>query len=135
MEKDVRRAFDYCNACQRLKRGRPLDTTAHHEAQGLFPLDCVHIDEFHHGFGLHCDSHDDGSRHTLQYFGRAAIVVGGGDCQCCVHSFVFRVWMEIVSDRAFERTLLQEINERLMILHSMMAQLQTPWRSGCAKTS
>ena len=44
MEKDVWHAIDYCDACQRLKRGRPLDTTAHHEAQGLFPLDCVHID-------------------------------------------------------------------------------------------
>ena len=44
MEKDVQRAIDYCDACQRLKRGRLLDTTAHHEAQGLFPLDCIHID-------------------------------------------------------------------------------------------
>lgn len=44
MEKDVWHAVDYCNACQRLKRGRPLDTTAHRELQGLFPLDCIHID-------------------------------------------------------------------------------------------
>jgi len=113
MEKDVWRAIDYCDACQRLKRGRLLDTTAHREPQGLFPLDCVHIDEFHHGFGLHCDTHDDGSRHVLQYSGRAAIVVGGGDCRCCVYLFFFEFGflMEIVSDHAFERTLLQEINE------------------------
>ncbi len=34
----------YCDPCQRAKASRGLDTTAHHELQGLFPLDCVHID-------------------------------------------------------------------------------------------
>ena len=51
---------------------------------------------------------------------------------CLLAFFEFGFPMESVSDHAFERTLLQEINDDSPFHDGPAA---TPWRSGCTKTS
>jgi hypothetical protein len=75
MEEDVARYVMYCDPCQRAKSSKGLDTTAHCEPQGLFPLDCVHIDIMPMpGVSLreNCVLLTMTDRDTLQYFGSAS---------------------------------------------------------------
>jgi hypothetical protein len=72
LEEDVARYVMYCDPCQRAKSSKGLGTTAHREPQGLFPLDCVHIDIMPMtGISLweNCVLLTMTDHNTLQYFG------------------------------------------------------------------
>jgi hypothetical protein len=127
MEEDVARYVTYCDPCQRAKSSKGLDTTAHREPQGLFPLDCVHIDIMPmSGVSLRenrvlLTMTDRDTRYNILVPLPDHTVETVVDAVFTYLFFAFGFPLEIVSDREFERTLLQEINERLLILHSMTA--------------
>jgi hypothetical protein len=127
MEEDVARYVMYCDPCQHAKSSKGLDTTAHCEPQSLFPLDCVHIDIMPlPGVSLW------ENRVLLTMTDRdtcynVLVLLPDHTVETVVNAvfsylfFAFGFPLEVVSDPKFERTLLQEVNERLLILHSMTA--------------
>jgi hypothetical protein len=138
MEEDVAWYVMYCDPCQHVKSSKGLDTTTHRELQGLFPLDCVHIDIMPMpGVSLQenrvlLTMTDRDTRYNI------LVPLPDHTVETVVNAiftylfFAFGFPLEIVSDREFERTLLQEVNERLLILHSMMA-LYDPAGNGMAE--
>ncbi len=132
------RYVTYCDPCQRAKASKGLDTTAHREPQGLFPLDCVHIDIMPMpGVSLWenrvlLTMTDRNTRYNILVPLPDHTIETIVDAVFTYLFFTFGFPLEIISDREFECTLLQEINERLLILHSMTA-LYDPAGNGMAE--
>jgi hypothetical protein len=118
MEEDVTRYVTYCDPCQRAKSSKGLDTTAHREPQGLFPLDCVHIDiMIMPGVSLRenrvlLTMTDRDTRYNILVPLPDHTVETVVDAVFTYLFFAFGFPCEIVLDREFECTLLQDINER-----------------------